>query len=74
MTVAFPTVTIATSVKVLCNDPRCSFIDYGDKPQPAAVVLPEGSRQVRRNTDYALNVLYVLGFLMSGDGVLAETP
>ena len=66
--VEFTTVTIATSIQIICNTKACSYIDHGDPPQPAKVVLPEGSRRSERNTDFAVDVLCVLGFMMCGDG------
>ena len=66
--VNFQHVTIATSVSIACSSTKCSRIDYIDGLQKASVKLPEGSNRIERNTDYAVNVLYLLGFLTSGDG------
>ena len=68
VTVKFSHVTIATSLSIACESKTCSCIDYIDGLQKASVTLPAGSNRIERNTDYAVNVLYTLGFLTSGDG------
>ena len=68
--VEFPSCCLATWTKVSCKKKDCSYFDNGQKPQPADVPeLPnQGSALIERTTDYALNVLYVLGFMGCGDG------
>ena len=67
--VSFPTVCIASGCRIECSDPLCSFV-ITERPAAAVVPLPDdsGSPLIERNTDYAANVLWVLGFLSSGDG------
>jgi hypothetical protein len=61
------TVTLATSLVFKCCSEVCSYIDYGCSPAPA--LLPQYQEDNReRNTDYALNILYVVGFIANGDG------
>jgi len=62
------TITLATSLKLHCLDQKeCGFIDYMNKPAGADVDV--GCKDNReRMTDYAVNVLYVLGLMSSGDG------
>jgi len=56
-------------VRLQCSNECCGFVDT-QRPAAADIPLPEnsGSPLIERNTDYAINVLYVLGFLASGDG------
>jgi hypothetical protein len=51
---------------VSCEDEDCGFV-Y-NSPAPSAANLDDKLDDVQRNTDFALNVLYVIGFLSSGDG------
>ena len=64
--VEYTTITLATSVSIHCT--ACEYTDSGGPPQRARVPMPIGSRRCERNTDYAINVLYVFGFISSGDG------
>ena len=61
-------VTMATSLSISCCSNTCARIDYIGGLQKASVKLPVGANRIERNTDYAVNVLYTLGFLTSGDG------
>lgn len=65
----FPTHCIATGIRVSCSNDMCNFVDV-QKPQLSDVPLPPdaGSALVERNSDYALNILYVIAFMSSGDG------
>ena len=45
---------------------NCGYVDYSARPAPTDVPCLDINRE--RNTDYAANVLYVLGFLACGDG------
>lgn len=69
VSVRFPTVCIATHTVIKCND--CVWEDGGaDKPVPATNV-PLFANQTPlkvRSTDYAVNNLFVLCHLASGDG------
>ena len=60
---------IATFTRLQCTDKTCSFV-HVDTPLSANVPLTadSGSEKIKRNTDFAVNVLYVLGLMASGDG------
>jgi hypothetical protein len=60
----FETVTLATSFYLKCN--KCTFIEEGKSPAPANFPQFEDKRE--RNTDYAINVLFVLGIICNGSG------
>jgi len=66
----FPTCCIATSLRLECSNDKCCFIDPQRPSELADVLLAEGSGSplIERNTNYAVNILYVIGFLASGDG------
>ena len=59
---------LASSLKVRCLNESCCHVEYQDPPAPANVNVADDNRE--RNTDYAVNVLYTLGFLVAGDGAL----
>ena len=63
-------VCLATSVRLVCvNDKHCCHIIYGQPPAPAQVPLAAGKSPLKtRMTDFAINVLFVLSHLASGDG------
>ena len=65
----FPTCTLVTGIRVSCSNEFCSFVEV-ERPAAADVPLDEnaGSCLIERNTDYAINVLCVLGFMSCGDG------
>jgi len=69
VTVFFPTVCLASACRIECNNKMCSYVDI-ERPAGADVPLPEdsGSALIERNADYAVNILFVLGFMSSGDG------
>jgi hypothetical protein len=64
--VDYKTITLATVIMLGCKDEDCGFI-Y-NSPAPAAANVDDKDDDFKRTTDYAINVLYVLGFLSSGDG------
>ena len=67
--VSFPTVCLASSIRIQCENPICTFVEVNKPTSSAAPQLGENaSPNIERNTDYAVNILYVLGFLTSGDG------
>ena len=45
----------------------CGYLFYADQPTPTTIHL-ERNDNFERSTDYAINVLYVLGFIAVGDG------
>jgi hypothetical protein len=61
------TICIASNVILCCLDEECGFIDHSDLPASAKVEEEVDDRH-DRITDYAVNVLYVLGFITCGDG------
>jgi hypothetical protein len=60
------TLCLASNVMVCCLDNTCGYVDVSD--QPATAELGEKTDDRERSTDFAINILYVLGFLSSGDG------
>jgi hypothetical protein len=60
------TLCLASNVMLCCKDEDCGYIDHSDLPSSAKV--GETSDERGRSTDYAINVLYVLGFVSYGDG------
>jgi hypothetical protein len=66
LTVSLVTVLcLATNIMMYCKNARCGFIYYS--PPPSEVLL-ERDNNKKRSTDYAINILYVLGFMSCGDG------
>jgi hypothetical protein len=63
--VEYNTICIATSIMVTCKDAVCGYVYHSIPP---AIANIGDSKNRERNTDYALNIQYVLGFLTSGDG------
>jgi hypothetical protein len=59
------TVCITTSIEVKCNNPDCDSIAY--EAGKCARTTNHQDDNFDRMTDYALNVLYVLGFISMGD-------
>ena len=61
--VSYHSKMIATTIRMDCTDPTCGFVDV-EKPTIASPPLPEGSSlNIKRNSDAAINILYVLSFL-----------
>lgn len=70
LAVTFPTTCLASGCRLKCqNEMDCDFVVV-EAPIGSEVPLSDdaGSALITRNTDYALNVLYVIGFISSGDG------
>ena len=68
--VKFTTTCLASSCRLECvNEGGCTYVDLVE-PEGSNVPLDEdaGSELITRNTDYALNILYVISFIASGDG------
>jgi hypothetical protein len=63
---ALKTTCIATSIKLTCKDSRCGYIFYSEPPASADLDPTLDKRE--RSTDYAVNILYVVGLLACGDG------
>jgi hypothetical protein len=64
--ISFDTVTLATTPFIQCKGEECEYVAYGRSA--ARVSLPQFDDNRNHNTDYALNVLYVLGFISNGNG------
>jgi hypothetical protein len=63
--VELKTICLATSIELTCTNAKCGYIYYS---HPPAQVKAENEDRRERSTDYAVNVLYVLGMLCCGDG------
>jgi hypothetical protein len=61
------TVCIASSIGIECMNDNCGFIFHPPAPAGTTIHLARGDNY-ERSTDYAINVLYVLGFMSMGDG------
>jgi hypothetical protein len=61
------TVCIATSIELMCNTEGCFYVRNFSRPSVTKIHKQE-QRQYERITDYAVNVLYVLGYVSVGDG------
>jgi hypothetical protein len=62
-------VCIATSIGIECLNEGCGFLYHPELAPPAATTIHlDRGDNFERNTDYAVNVLYVLGFMSMGDG------
>ena len=64
--VVLKTVTLATKVTINCISPNCTF-KHQDMPM-GTTIHQNLDDNYERNTDYAVNVLFVLAFLSCGDG------
>jgi hypothetical protein len=64
------TICIASNVMVSCVDKDCGYVDVSDLPATAHVGPTKATKKTdrERSTDFAINVLWVLGFMTSGDG------
>jgi hypothetical protein len=61
------TVCIASNIELICNNNECSYVCDFERPCPTTIHVDERCNY-ERMTDYAINVLYVLGFISVGDG------
>jgi hypothetical protein len=60
-------VCLASSLGVECMNEECGFMIHPQAPAATTIHQARGD-SFERSTDYAVNVLYVLGFLSMGDG------
>jgi hypothetical protein len=60
------TVCIATNIELVCNNKDCSYICDFARPSPTSMHA-DGGDKYERVTDFAVNVLYVLGCILVGD-------
>jgi hypothetical protein len=59
-------ICLATCISLHCNNVLCGYVHHAD--QPAQTTIHDGlDDQYERMTDFAVNVLYVLGFVSMGD-------
>ena len=66
VSILFQTTCLATNIMMSCRTSSCGFVCYSEAP--AQVELEEDADKRERSTNYAINVLYVLGFISCGDG------
>ena len=65
----FPSMCIASSIRLSCtNEVLCTFVDLVAPVKSNVPLADDASEGIKRNTDSALNVLYVIAFVASGDG------
>jgi hypothetical protein len=67
MRASMNTLCIATNIVLSCEDSKCGYMFHSEAP----AVAGQGTESLdnrRRSNDFAINVLYVLGFLSCGDG------
>jgi hypothetical protein len=62
------TLCIASSLELICNNQDCSYICGFDRPSPTTIHDEDDYSSYERMTNYAVNVLFVLGFVSVGDG------
>jgi hypothetical protein len=63
--ISYKTICLATTIELTCRDELCGYVYHS--PAPSAASLGDVVRR-ERSTDYAINIMYVLGFIASGDG------
>ena len=61
------TTCIASYIQLVCNNNECNYISNFDKPCATSMHVDDKG-DYERMTEYAINVLYVLGFISMGDG------
>jgi hypothetical protein len=66
LTLDLPTMCLATSLRLFCDNKACSYVREYAKPKGTEIHLHDKGKY-ERMTDYAVNVLYVLGFITLGD-------
>ena len=59
------TTYLVTNLMLTCRSPRCGYVSYGEAP--AQVELEEESDKREHSMNYAIDILYVLGFNSCGD-------
>jgi hypothetical protein len=61
-------VCIASNIELVCHNKNCSYICDFARPSPTTLHIGEQVKNYERMTNYAVNILYVLGFISVGDG------
>ena len=69
--VSFPTLCVASGCKIQCPEPSC-YVAKSEPESTEFVVPARSSEKIDRNTHYATNILFVVGFVHSGDGGTVE--
>lgn len=65
----FPSMCVASGCRLSCtNEVGCTFVDLVGPVKSNVPLAEDASQNIKRNTDSALNVLYVIAFIASGDG------
>jgi hypothetical protein len=63
------TMCIASSIELICNNEECCYQSEFNRPSQATMHADDKYTSfIERMTNYAANVLYVLGFISVGDG------
>lgn len=65
--VEYKTVCLATRISLQCREEKCSFV-YHSQGMAETTVHAAQEDGYERTTNYAVNVLFVLGFIACGDG------
>jgi hypothetical protein len=60
-------ICLASRLILTCTDSECGYVHESKAPIEATIGSSDGPSR-DRSTDYAINVLYVLGFISMGDG------
>jgi hypothetical protein len=69
MQASMETLCIATSLVISCNNNKCGYVFNSESPAVAGKCYAPGmSDNRRRSNDFAINVLFVVGFISCGDG------
>ena len=66
--VTHQTVCVATTWEMVCLNEACKHVDTMSPPSAANNIPCNQGDKRQRNTDYAINILFVLGFISCGDG------
>ena len=68
--VTFPyTSCVASGCRITCaNEVGCTYVDLVGPATSNIPLADDASEKIKRNSDSALNVLYVVAFIASGDG------
>jgi rubredoxin len=64
--VSFKSICIASSIKITCRK-ECGYIYHSASPAKADIGAVD-KIECERSNDFAINILYVLGFISSGNG------
>ena len=68
LAISFPTTCVASGCLISCLHEFCTFAALAPPAVSNVPLDSHASDKVKRNTDHAANILFVLGFVASGDG------